>query len=177
MLDNAKKYEPELVKLFYDVAYDPFYNFQQILSYRETFKIPETTWDGNYFVSMFEGKIIGYVEYSTNRSANYAHGLNILHFNGNRKETALSEYYVFGKDVMTAVRDVFEKFGFNKLNFCVVIGNPIEKTYDKLIKRYGGRIVGVFRRDKLLIDGKLHDIKCYEILAEEYFARKSHKKD
>jgi len=176
MLDNAKKYEPELVKLFHDVALDPFYIFQQ-LNFRETFKVPDTTWDGNYFVSLYGDKVIGYIEYSTNRSLTYnAHGLNILHFGTNKKETSNAEYWTFGRDVMTAVKDVFERFGFKKLKFSCVTKNPIMKTYDKLIKRYGGRIVGIYKNERVLIDGKLYDIKEYEITADEYFARKNRKK-
>jgi hypothetical protein len=66
---------------------------------------------------------------------------------------------------------MFEKYRFNKLNFTVVRGNPIEKTYDKLIKRYNGRIVGIKEQETKLIDGKLYDMKEYEILASHYFGR------
>jgi len=178
MLDNAKKYEAELVGLFHNIAYDSFYNFEQMCNFRETFKVPDNTWEGAYFTSMLDGEIIGYIAYSIERSANYAHGLNILHFK-NEKIKASSrekEYWVFGRDVMTALKDVFERFGFNKLCFACVIGNPIEKTYDRLIKRYGGRIVGTFRKDRRLITGRLYDVKHYEILAEEYFASKKRNK-
>jgi RimJ/RimL family protein N-acetyltransferase len=168
MLDYAKKYEPELMNLYQDIAFDSFYNFQQYSFYRETFEIPKDTWNGHYFVSLVGTKVIGYISYLIKRSEHYAYGLNIVHFGGRDAKGGI----VFGRDVMTALRDVFERFGFIKLNFTTVIGNPIEKTYDKLIKRYGGRIIGIFKNETRLIDGKLYDVKHYEITAEEYFGSK-----
>jgi RimJ/RimL family protein N-acetyltransferase len=168
MLDYAKKYESELVKLYQDIAFDPFYNFQQFDACRETFEIPRNTWDGHYFVSLVGTKVIGYISYFIKRSEHYANSLNIVHFGGKDAKNGI----IFGKDVMTALRDIFERFRFIKLDFCVVSGNPIERTYDKLIKRYGGRIVGIFKNETRLIDGRLYDVKHYEILAEEYFGSK-----
>ena len=51
----------------------------------------------------------------------------------------------------------------------MIIGNPIEKSYDKMINKYGGRIVGIYKEDVKLIDGEYYDKKLYEILASEYF--------
>lgn len=46
-------------------------------------------------------------------------------------------------DLGQALQDIFEKFKFRKLTFCVVVGNPIEKSYDKMINKYNGRIIGI----------------------------------
>ena len=59
-----------------------------------------------------------------------------------------------------------------KLNFSVVVGNPIEKSYDKLIKRYGGRIVGTREKETTLVDGNLYDVKMYELFREDYLKSK-----
>ena len=40
---------------------------------------------------------------------------------------------------------------------------------DKMINKYGGRIVGIYRQEAKLIDGEYYDLKMYEILASEYF--------
>jgi hypothetical protein len=169
MLDIAKKYEEELKKLFIDVAFDPFYSFHQNSVYRETFELPKDTWSGHYFVSVVKGRVIGYISYSIGRPENQVSGLSVLHFGGEEAKNR----FVFGKDLMTALKDIFEKFGFDKICFSVVIGNPIEKTYDNLIRIYGGRIVGIFRKDVRLIDGKLYDVKQYEIFADDYFSTKT----
>lgn len=91
-------------------------------------------------------------------------GLNIINFTDNKA--------TFGMDAGQALRDIFEKFHFRKLVFVVVIGNPIEKTYDRMIARYGGRIIGIQSQQVKLIDGQFYDVKMYEILLDDYFGRK-----
>ena len=60
------------------------------------------------------------------------------------------------------------------MSFSVVIGNPIEKRYDKFIEEYGGRVIGVREQDVRLLDGKFYDVKLYEIFRHEYLNRKYH---
>jgi hypothetical protein len=170
MLEYAKKYEDKLRELFFDVAFDHFYMFEQFTVYRETFELPKDTWASNHFVSVHSGIILGMIGYQIQRPENSVGGLHIIHFGGPQAPNA----YIFGKDVMTAIKDIFEKYRFNKLNFTVVRGNPIEKTYDKLIKRYNGRIVGIMEQETKLLDGRLYDVKEYEILASRYFERGMH---
>jgi hypothetical protein len=166
MLEYAKKHEAELINLFHDTAFDPFYDFHRYSVCYSTWKVPDDTWNSHDFVSTVNGKVIGYIGYSVKRSEFYAESLNIIHFGGKNAKEGFS----FGKDVMTAIKDIFERYKFIKLKFVCVIGNPVEKTYDKLIARYGGRIVGIHRNEVRLLNGSLYDVKGYEISAEEYFA-------
>jgi hypothetical protein len=167
MLEYAKKYEEKLRGLFLDIAFDPFYQFEQYTVYREIFKLPEDTWHAHHFVSVYSNNVLGMIGYEIKRPENSVCGLHIIHFGG--PHAAYS--YSFGKDIITAVKDIFERYRFNKLNFTVVKGNSIEKTYDKLVKRYNGRIVGIKEQEIKLIDGRLYDVKEYEILADRYFRR------
>ncbi len=77
----------------------------------------------------------------------------------------------FGIDAGNAIKDIFEKYHLRKIFFSVVVGNPIEKSYDKMIERYGGRICGYYREHTKLIDGRFYDEKQYEILEKDYFAK------
>ena len=95
------------------------------------------------------------------RSNNNVHDLSIINFTDNKT--------AFGIDLGQALKDIFEKYKFRKINFYVVVGNPIEKSYDKMIKKYGGRIIGTKKEDAKLIDGEYYDTKLYEILSTEYF--------
>jgi hypothetical protein len=167
MLEYAKKYEDTLRGLFFDTAFDPFYQFDSYMCYRETFELPKETFNSNHFASVYDNNVLGMIGYSIKRPENAVYGLYIVHFGGPES----LHRYIFGKDIMTAMKDIFEKYRFNKLNFTVVIGNPIEKTYDKLIRRYNGRIVGTKEQETRLIDGKIYDVKEYEILASRYFGR------
>ena len=121
-------------------------------------KIDDSTWERHQFVSIKDNNVIGYISYSVNRVCNYAQRLSIMNFTDDKM--------TFGMDLGQALQDIFEKYNFRKLNFCVVVGNPIEKSYDKMIKRYNGRIVGTFKDDVKLIDNKYYDTKHYEITKE-----------
>jgi hypothetical protein len=111
---------------------------------------------------------MGYISYNISRAENSAYSLSIINFSDNK--------IAFGKDLSQALKDIFERYKFRKLNFTVLIGNPIEKSYDKMIKKYGGRIVGTYKEDVKLIDGEYYDKKAYEILASEYFNAIENKK-
>jgi hypothetical protein len=156
MLEHAKKYESRVNELYSDIAYDDFYMYEQL---------QENTYERRDFVSTYNGEIIGAIGYQLRRVENAVDGLYIVHFGGPEAPNR----YIFGKDVMTVIKDIFEKYHFNKINFTVVKGNPMEKTYDKLVKQYGGRIVGFRTQDVKLIDGQMYDLKEYEIMAKHYF--------
>ena len=162
MLDFAKKHEKDLQQLFADTTFDFKYLFAHCSVYRDDFKLPDSTFDLHSFVSLYGREIIGYISYNIRRIEGIVSGMCIEHFGKGYD-------YTFGRDVFCCIRDIFEKFRFNKIDFAVVIGNPVEKTYDRLVKRYGGRIVGIMEKDVRLMDGLLYDVKQYEILADNYF--------
>lgn len=164
MLDLAINYAEELQKRFRGTWFKDKYKFWNYDSYYEDMEIVNSSWNKHQFVSLDSGgNVIGYIGYQIDRAAESVDGLNIINFSENR--------VAFGMDAGQALRDIFEKFHFRKIIFMVVIGNPIEKSYDKMIQRYGGQIVGIQRQQVKLIDGQFYDVKLYEILAEDYFGR------
>lgn len=168
MLDIALKYKDELNKLYINTWYNEKYKYYNYRSFYELPKFDESTWDGHDFVSLNKkGEIIGAIGYSINRPTESVCGLGILNF---------TDDPAFGKDVLQAIQDIFEKFNFRKLSFCVVIGNPIEKTYDRLAAKYGGRIVGIEKEETKLADNRYYDVKRYEILREDYMRSKENNK-
>ena len=58
------------------------------------------------------------------------------------------------------------------MEFDVICGNPVEKSYDKMVAKYGGRVIGIRKRVATLMDNKLYDSKSYEILREDYLKSK-----
>lgn len=164
MLDLAIKHKEELKRLNLNIWHDEKYKYYNYRNFWDLPEFKESTWDGHDFVSLnSKGEIIGAIGYSINRPTEAACGLGILNFTNDP---------IFGKDVLQAIKDIFEKFNFRKLSFCVVIGNPIEKTYDRLAAKYGGRIVGVEREETKLCDNKYYDVKRYEILRVDYMKAK-----
>lgn len=169
MLDVAVKYADELKDKMYDTWFHEKYKYWNFNTYHSDIEISNETWAKHQFVSVRDDEIIGYIGYEVNRESGCCMGLGIINFTDDKM--------TFGRDVGQALTDIFEKFRFNKLKFSVVVGNPVEKTYDRMIQRYGGRIAGIFRQDTRLIDGNLYDVKQYEILRSEYLASKEKKKD
>ena len=161
MLEPAIKYRDQLENVQYDTWFNDKYKYWNSDVFYGSMQIDTDTWSRHQFVSVNNGVVIGYIEYSISRTSNSVSSLSIMNFSDNK--------IVFGKDLIQALEDIFEKYKFRKINFSVIIGNPIEKSYDRMIKKYGGRIVGIYKDDAILIDGKCYDRKLYEILASEYF--------
>ena len=164
MLDAAIKHKEDLQNQFRNIWFQDKYKFWNYTNYYGERNIEESTWNVHQFVSLdSQENVIGYIGYSIDRTSDCVHGLNIINFTENK--------IIFGLDAGKALKDIFEKFGFRKLIFSVVVGNPIEHTYDQMIKKYGGRIVGTYEKQARLTDGKLYDEKMYEVIAENYFER------
>lgn len=168
MLEPAIKYKDQLEKLQYDIWFVDKYKYWNCSTYYNTLEIAPDTWNKHQFVSVKDGIVLGYISYSISRADNNVHSLSVINFSNNK--------IIFGRDLRQALTDIFEKYKFEKINFTVVVGNPIEKTYDKMIKKYGGRIVGTYKKDVKLIDGEYYDRKLYELSAEGYFNTKENKK-
>lgn len=168
MLDVAGKYEKELQELFANIAFNEKYKYLYLVPYRDKYKAIDSTWSTHEFVSILNGKIFGYIRYSIDRDSGVAYGLQVVNF--------AEPNVIFSKDLNQCLHDVFDKFQFRKLKFCCLIGNPAEKMYDKYIKKYGGRIVGIQKENDKLIDGNYYDLKTYEILLKDYLKKKEQKK-
>lgn len=166
MIEPAIKYQDILRFKFREIWFEDRYKFYNGANYFEDWNVSESTWVSHQFVSTKNNEVIGYIGYQIDRgNEDVVYGLNIINFEEKPSMT-------FSVDLGNALTDIFEKYNFRKMNFYVVIGNPIEKSYDKMCERYGGRIVGIKRKNVKLFDGKLYDEKIYEIMREDYFNAK-----
>lgn len=163
MLEAAQKYAEEIKVKNIDTAYDLKYMFAHS-GYTDEYNPSKSTWDKHEFVSLKDGKVIGYMSYYVNRNDYSTSGFYAINFTNDK--------ITFGRDLGTVLDDIFTKFNFRKLTFGVYVGNPIEKSYDKTIKRFGGRIIGVERKAARLLDGNFYDYKSYEIFREDYLSNK-----
>ena len=166
MIAPAQKYQDKLKEKFIDTWYDPKYKYYRASVYSQYDELPVNTWSSHNFVSLDkENNILGYITYDVDRAACIAHNLCIISFT----EGTIT----FGKDLMQIINDVFYKYDFSCLTFKVVVGNPIEKTYDKLVAKYGGSIVGTYKSYVRLDDNLLYDLKLYQILKTEFLKGKA----
>ena len=161
MLDLAIKYPDQVIANFRDTWFEDKYIYFHNDSYFEDWEIKDSTWEEHQFVSVRYGRVIGYIGYHIDRASSLVNGLAIINFEDSPSMT-------FAADMGHAIRDIFEKYQFRKLCFSVVVGNPIESSYDKMCLKYGGRIIGVSKKNVRLIDGNFYDEKLYEIFREDY---------
>lgn len=172
MLDLAYKYEEEIKNLMLDTWYDEKYMFYYSSIYRTPYENPrpqDGDWNSRAFVSLdSQHRIIGLISYEINRESDLACGFGAINFTDNKA--------TFGMDLAQVIDDIFCKFNMRKMEFFVIVGNPIEKSYDKMVTRYGGAITGIRHKHVKLMDGNYYDDKGYEIFREDYIAAKeSHK--
>lgn len=173
MLDLAHKYEEEIRNRMYDTWYDEKYKFYYSSSYHTPYESPNSK-DGDWccreFVSLdSQHRIIGLISYEIVRDYDLVMNFGAINFSDNK--------VTFGMDLAQVIDDIFCKFNMRKIEFNVVVGNPIEKSYDRLIKKYNGRIVGIRHKHCKLMDNKYYDDKIYELFREDYIATKiKHKK-
>ena len=161
MLKPAILYKKELQELMISTCWfnEKYKYFNQ--GYEITEEFVDNTEKQHQFVSVDkDNKICGMIFYYVDRKTRSVCGLNAASFDVNP--------FVFGKDVIQAIDDIFNKFKFHKMCFGVVVGNPIEPTYDRLCAKAGGKVAGYYRDDAMLMDGSYADIKVYEIMRDEY---------
>ena len=162
MLDLAIKHEEELKRKILETRFVEKYKFENATSYFNDLEIKKIFigWDGFQMVSVdSEGNVIGFFQINLDRDTFNLYGLRILNFSDNK--------VLFAKDLKNFIMKMVEREDIRKINFEVVIGNPIEKSYDKMMKKYGGRIVGIREKEVKLFDGKIYDLKMYEIFIDE----------
>ena len=164
ILKIAYSYKDILQKKFEEIMFKEYYKYYNNDCYYDYDCTPkDSSWNALQFVSIDkENNVVGYLSANINRSDNKISALEIVNFDHKCNIT-------FAKDLHTFLLDLFEKFNFRKICWGVVVGNPIEKMYDKYCLKYGGSIVGTHKRHIKLYDGELYDYKLYEILKEDYF--------
>ena len=165
MLKAAILYTEELNRLFPLTAYDLKYKYVNCGWSNMIYKPKDDNWQGNEFVSVDKhGRVVGYIAYEIRRFPYNVNNFVIINFTDDK--------VTFGKDLLQTVMDIFLKFNFEKMNFCVFCGNPVERSYDKMVGHMGGRIAGLYEAEAKLSDGKMYDSKSYEITRKAFLKSK-----
>lgn len=127
-------------------------------------EIPQSNWsdDGFVFCDEFDN-IIGCIIFSISRPTNIINIYNLITFTNEFKYRR----YIYN-EIIKYIENILNNSYHTKITFSVVIGNPIEKAYDKIIRRYIGRVVGISEKECLLKDGKYYDLKRYEIINRNF---------
>jgi len=155
MLEVAKKHQDKLTQRFYDIRFNDYYKFFSLSSYYSDTTYSADDWNEFNYVGVDKhGEPQAMFRAWADRDSMVVTELSLVNF-GQSPVDFYSDFKMF----ITRLIDV----GMRMVCFSVAVGNPAEKTYDRFIKRYGGRIVGTHKEHAKLIDGKYYDIKMYEI--------------
>jgi hypothetical protein len=145
-----------------------YYNFNSSWSYE--IKLDDSSWDRIQMVSVDnKDNIRGYLSASIARMANKIDSIGAINF--------YDVNVTFAKDFYQFLTQLFEVHNFNKIEWTVVIGNPAEKLYDKIVNKFGGSVVGIRHESTRLYDGTICDVKDYEILKRDYERHKNEKEN
>lgn len=118
------------------------------------------------FVSKTQtGEIIGFFSAYINNSHNCIENLDIINFLGYPS-------IIFSRDTKLFFDEIFINRNLRKITFHAIEQNPAVKMYRKLIKKLGGREVGILKENKKLTDGQYYDEVIFEIFREGYIAAK-----
>lgn len=166
MLKPAFQYKEKLQTAYGKIIFQDkykYYNSETYWSYQ--LKLSEDSWNDMDFVSVDkEDNVIGYLRCHISRTSDKVSSLGIMNFT-DRNMT-------FGIDLHRFLIDLFNKYNFRKIEWGVTVGNPAEQMYDRIVKKYGGRIVGIKKQTTRLQDGQYYDDKLYEIFKVDYLNAK-----
>lgn len=162
-LVNAKLYEEEIRTKLYEVWYDEKYQYYFCDSTRRDFVLDNNS--DRYITRAFavlgnSDELIGLISYCVDIEMEVVQCFGAINFSDDK--------FTFGKAIYQTIYDCFVKYKINVLEWNVVCGNPIERNYDRLCKKFGGRVIGIRKRRYRALTGEVHDDKSYEILREDF---------
>ena len=157
MIQPAIAHKEELQKLWIEHLNSDRSMYTQACSYYEyDLDIKKDEWNYMQLVSIENEKIVGYVHVGINREHDRVSNILFVSF--------VDKSVTFSLDCKGVFENLMSRF--RKISFTCVVGNPAEKMYNKLVKRYNGRVACVQKDHIRLRDGKYYDYKLYEIMCK-----------
>jgi len=161
MLKYAYPHQEQINKILPAVLLQKKYKYHQTRPYINLgLSLEDSTWSQLAFVSGHEESILGVMIAYISRENDKVDQLWIMNFGEINP--------VFSLDLGRFLDSLFMRYGFRKIEFSVVIGNPAEKMYDYYVEKYGGRVTGAKRYSVKLEDGKYYNEKEYELFKTDY---------
>ena len=157
MLKPAQLYRDELKQKLMECWDNPKYDYYFNGEYQE-FDVPtDRYWRSDYVCINSKGEIVGYFAYCRNDIARSLSHFGLISFTDNGA--------LLMHDCIARI-DKLVSEGLHRIEWWAIVGNPANKIYEKLIRRYGGTVTG-HMHDCYYFGGKYHDSIMYEILFEE----------
>lgn len=108
-----------------------------------------------YAIMDSNNNLIGYVNYKIDWYSSQAHNFGLISFDkGN---------VLIGKELFSIMTNIIENLKLHRIEWFMVGGNPVERSYDSFCKKYNGNktILHDTFKDRL---GNYHDTIIYEII-------------
>ncbi|MDR1572797.1 MAG: hypothetical protein LBS24_00605 [Clostridiales Family XIII bacterium] len=162
MLKLAFPYQEKLNQAWRSVIFEDKYQFYNGGAWWDyEIKLDDKSWDSIQMVSVGKNdEVLGYFSARANRSSNKISSVGTINF-GDVNVT-------FSRDFHRFLSELFTKHRFRKIEWYVIVGNPAERLYDKIVAKYGGRVIGVSHETTVTPDGITRDEKDYEIFKRDY---------
>jgi hypothetical protein len=164
MLEIAYPHKDKLNKAWQSCAFVDRFKYYNCTpeAYYEIY-LDNNSWEKLQMVSADTSEnITGYFAASIDRRTNKVSNISAINFG--------DQNLSFSRDFKDFLVRLFEVYKFNKVEWFVVVGNPAETMYDRIVAKYGGRVTGVKRDAVMLYDGTLCNVKEYELMRCEYEA-------
>ncbi len=153
MLVPASEHKETLSNIWIKFATHPDYIYWNVdLTYNPHAEIKNTDYRKDEWVSVVDGQVIGYLCALIDKSTRSVADISVASF---------IKHPQYGYDFVAFIKYIRRHYRF--VRWAAIDGHPNQKAYETIIRRYGGRIVGVFKKKIRLHDGKLYDEKWYEI--------------
>ena len=161
-LVNAKLFEEQIRRKMWEIWYDEKYQYYFGGNWRTDFSLADSNdYPKRAFAVLNNSdELIGYISYAVDTELRIAQWFGAINFSDDK--------FAFGQALHQVITDCFLKFGMEVVEWNVICGNPIEKSYDKMCEKLGGHIVGIRHRRAMDLAGNIHDSKSYEILREDF---------
>ena len=115
-----------------------------------------------YAIVNSQGQLLGYFGYYINWYNECAYGFGVMSFSKGNP--------IIGRDVLKELNKLIYEYKLHRIEWRMIGGNPIEKSYDKICQKFNGtkHILTDVIKDNC---GKYHNDIIYEILRNKEFKK------
>ena len=160
MIKPAKIYETELNTKLQGTMLDPYYKWWHMTYKDAIITVESTFWSKTQIVGVHDGKVTSYFSAIWDRPGNYVDNFICANFCRDHKVW-------FAADMKAVFNYLINEENAKKIRWVCVKNNPINKSYEKLVKKFGGRIIGTERYGAHCC-GHNYDLVYYEWINDYY---------
>lgn len=170
MIQPAILYNDQLEKLYAQCWYDTKYQYYFSSGYRNRLDLSSVYTNPSSrreFVSVDnDGKLLAYISYFVDIEVELAYNFGFMSFPD-------SSIFIVAKDLYNVIDDIFCKYNLAVCEISCIEGNPVLSKYQKLVKKFNGRMVGYRTHRQKLLDGSIKGDYLFEVTRDQYLQYKN----